>query len=76
MSGLGESVRGEWSGDVDLAYGALNKAHKLYQQRIDFLDQIETGNKNREPLQILADLTAKKQKLIQDVDFVSECEFN
>ena len=52
MSGLGESVKGKWGGDVDLADGALNKAHTLYQQSIDFLDPIGTGNRNREPLQI------------------------
>ena len=48
---------------MDLAHGALNKAHKLNQQRIDFLHQIGTGNRYREPLQILVDLTAKKHKL-------------
>ena len=32
VSSLTESVRGECSGDLDLADGALNKAHKMYQQ--------------------------------------------
>ena len=32
VSGLGESIRGQWSGDVDLNDGSLNSLYCKYKQ--------------------------------------------
>ncbi len=40
VSGLGESTRSEWSGDVDLNDGKLAKLRELYQSRLDHSDTI------------------------------------
>ena len=34
MAGLGESVRKEWSGDVDLNDGKVNQIHDAYLSRL------------------------------------------
>ena len=34
VSGLGESVRGQWSGDVDLNDGSLNSLYCKYKQQL------------------------------------------
>ena len=40
LSGLGESVKGEWSGDVDLNDGSTQQLYKSYRKQLDFLDGI------------------------------------
>ena len=40
LSGLGESVTGEWSGDVDLNDGSTQQLYKSYRKQLDFLDGI------------------------------------
>ena len=37
VSGLGESVTGVWSGDVDMGDGQLQAAYQLHQERLHFL---------------------------------------
>ena len=44
VSGLGESVAGIWSGDVDIADGALERAHKSYDQQLQFMGQLGKHN--------------------------------
>ena len=36
-AGLGESMKMEWSGDVDLNNGDLQRAYELYQQELRFI---------------------------------------
>lgn len=40
LPGLGESVRKEWSGDVDLGYGHVKDMHDAYLKRLEFVKQI------------------------------------
>lgn len=37
VEGLGESVNQVWTGDVDLADGALQEQYKQYMERLDFI---------------------------------------
>ena len=74
VSGLGESVRGIWSGDVDLADGALKRVYELHQQRLQFLDTLGTGERS-DSSQILVDLKAVEQFILKDVEHISTCKF-
>ena len=40
VSGLGESVRGEWNGNVDLNDGAISHLYNAYQQHLDFMNPL------------------------------------
>ena len=40
MEGLCETVRGEWSGDVDLHDGQLQEMFQQYQSRLQFINKI------------------------------------
>lgn len=75
VSGLGESVKGVWSGDVDLADGELRKAQMLHQERIDFHDQLVKRD-HRDPLKTAEDITVVEQQTIQDVVFISTSELH
>ena len=43
VKGLGESMRLQWSGDVDLADGALQRAHEAYTDRLKFIEKLGLG---------------------------------
>ena len=49
MSGLGESVSGEWSGDIDLNDGKLKEMYMAYRKRLDFINNI----RGEEDIQLL-----------------------
>ena len=40
LKGLKESTRLEWSGDVDLADGSIQKQHEKYKQRLDHAGKV------------------------------------
>ena len=40
VSGLGESIRGVWSGDVYLADGSLQKEFGRHQQQLEFFSEL------------------------------------
>ena len=46
-----ESLRREWSGDVDLGDGQLEQLHQTYMQLISFIQGI--GLEKRKPLQVV-----------------------
>lgn len=71
VSGLGESVKGIWSGDVDLADGALAQAYKQHQQQIDHISLLGQAAGHTSKLDITRDLTAVEQEVIQNMTFVS-----
>ena len=73
MSGLGESVRFEWSSDVDLDTGKLQEAYAVYRQLLDFVSKI--GLKERSlPVRTCEDLTQCKSFLADDKQFIITCE--
>ena len=76
VSGLGESVRGEWSRDVDLNDGAVQKLYTDYRQQLDFVTSIGAEGKS-DHASMKEDLQLLKQRTLQDVNFVttSECGY-
>lgn len=40
VAGLGESVKEEWTGDVDLGDGSLQEIFKGYQKRLQMISKI------------------------------------
>lgn len=68
VSGLGESVKGVWSGDVDLADGALAKFKEDHQRQIDHISKLGQATSQ---LEITKDLTVVEQEVIQDAIFLS-----
>ena len=38
IEGLGESTRLDWSGDIDMNDGELQKLYKAYRERLDLID--------------------------------------
>lgn len=40
LKGLKESTKMEWSGDVDLADGSVQKQHEKYKQRLDHASKV------------------------------------
>ena len=46
ISGLAESTRGIWSGDVDLNDGALDKQYQEYNSRLLTIKNLKSSNAN------------------------------
>ena len=74
VSGLCESVKGIWSGDVDLADGGLQKSFADHQERIVSIYNLGQ-NCRANPLEIAEDLSMVEQEIIQDTIFVSSSKF-
>lgn len=66
VSGLGESVRLQWSGDVDLNDGSLQRSHEAYIQRLKFIEKI--GLKER--ITLHSDVTSLETSLKDDLTFL------
>lgn len=57
VSGISESVSGEWSGDVNMKQGALDSAYKKYKDRLQWVMGVG--------------LEARKEDLLEDLDTIS-----
>ena len=68
VSGLTESVSGEWSGDVNLYPETLEKLFKEYKERLKFLDGLGLLDR-ADDLVVQSDLTIAKEQIISDVKF-------
>jgi hypothetical protein len=66
VAGLGESVRLEWSGDVDLNDGTLQANHEAYLQRLKFIETI--GLKGEKTF--LQDITQLESGVKEDLQFL------
>ena len=55
VPGLGESMKMEWSGDVDLNDGSLQEQYKAYIQRLDFINSLGLDERQSQ-CQLLQDL--------------------
>ena len=73
MSGLGESVRGEWNGDVDLNDGAVSHLYNEYKQHLDFVTSIGR-EKRSDRVSVKKDLCQLKQHMVEDIEFVTKSE--
>ena len=63
--GLKESVKLQWSGDVDLNDGSLQEQYDKYKKRLEMMDK--AGLKKDT---MLDDLENFSQDLIKDFDFI------
>ena len=69
-----ESTKLEWSGDVDLADGSVQKQHEKYRQRLNHAEKVglNCANASRELEEVLANLK-------KDLEFLhtgNVCTFN
>ena len=67
ISGLAESTRGVWSGDVDLNDGALNKQYQEYNNRLLTIKNLKSSNAN-----LLSQLDDQVQQLKMNIEFLHE----
>ena len=70
MKELGESVRGEWSGDVDLNDGKLDDLFQKYKKALGTASQIRLGSS----AQLCGDLTATLDSVQHYLTFIHEGE--
>ena len=68
VSGLEESLRNEWNGDVDLGTGELQKLYDGYERRLKRIKSFATLS----PQEALGVLLQEKADLAEDLKFVSE----
>lgn len=73
VPGLGESVAGEWSGDVDLNTGDLQHCYEQYKSKLAFISGIGLGSR-QERATVKDDLTTIYTQLRSDKDFISKGE--
>lgn len=74
VHGLGESVNGKWSGDVDLNDGTLQQQYKSYQEQVGFINFC--GLKERSCHQhLVQDLNRLLEDLLSDIKFIHEGKF-
>lgn len=67
VDGLGESVRGEWSGDVNLDQKALKQLRLDYEERLKFIREIGLGDHES----IIKGLNGIKKGVFNDIEFVT-----
>ena len=66
-----ESMRHEWSGDVDLGDGQLPALHRQYMALLDFVKGIGL-NRRKPSAQIVKDLTQLMTTLQNDAEFLED----
>ena len=70
VSGLKESVKKEWSGDVDLNDGSVQILHEQYLECLEFLGSVGVGQRRfRETLE--RDLLKLKNDLMVQLTYLS-----
>ena len=70
VSGLGTSVEGKWSGDVNLHIEELELLYEEYKKRIQFLKSLDEKDSG----DLLTSLSYAKENLIIDVTFIDSSE--
>ena len=70
VKGIGESVKGEWSGDVDLNDGKLDDLFQEYKGALESASRIGLGNS----AQVHADLTAAFDSVQHYLTFIHDGE--
>ena len=65
ISGLAESTRGIWSGDVDVNDGALEKQYREYNNRLLTIKNLKSSNAN-----LLSQLDDQVQQLKINMEFL------
>lgn len=70
VSGIGESVSGQWSGDVNMDEDALKKCYEKYQEKLDFVKKMGLGPRENNDI-FQEDLASIKVQTIDDVRFIT-----
>ena len=66
--GLKESARLQWSGDVDLNDGSLQKQYKIYRTRLEFAAKVGLNGGKQGALN---DLKVVQTEILEDLQFVT-----
>ena len=72
--GLGESISGKWSGDVDLNDGSLEQQYAAYKDRLAFVDGLALGDHNS-MMCIENDLSTIKKEMDADIVFITAGDY-
>lgn len=68
VAGLSESVKMQWSGDVDLDDNKLQESYEEYMEELDFIHGL--GLEDRKSLDVIVlDLVHIKGNLLRDIEF-------
>ena len=67
---LKESMKMEWSGDVDLNTGAVSKVHSEYRSYLKFLDAVGVGERRNQPI-LVSDLKQLQKDLETHLIYLS-----
>lgn len=70
VSGLGESVKGVWTGDVDLNDGKLQLLYKKYTDRKGSILALGLPDPSDRP-SVMDDLSREKKCLEEDLSFIT-----
>lgn len=71
VPGLGESMRMEWSGDVDLNDGKLQQQYSSYIEQLDFIRKLSLGGDHSK---LLEDLLSLHEHLGSDLKCINTCK--
>lgn len=71
VKGIGESVSGNWSGDVDLNDGKLQLQFDKYQKRLNTVENLGLLPHHKQE-QICQDLRQIENELTADISFITK----
>lgn len=73
VSGLEESLKSEWHGDVDFGTGELQSLYDVYMSRLSNIDTLQHSNVNLEDgrASILNFLVKEQEQVTEDVTFIA-----
>lgn len=69
VPGLSESVAGEWSGDVDLNTGDLQRSYEKYKSKLVFISGVGLGSRRGRAI-VKDDLSTILTQLQNDKSFI------
>lgn len=73
ISGLEESLRLEWHGDVDFGTGELERLYEAYQSRLKKMDVLKLNALLKEnTVKILLLLSVEQEQVKSDIKFLAE----
>lgn len=75
VSGIGESVSGQWSGDVNMDQEALQTSYQNYQEKLDFVKNIGLGQR-KDDKTIHTDLRSIEYQTVEDVKFITSSKLS
>ena len=75
VSGLEESVRLEWNGDVDYGTSELQLLYSSYRHRLDLIEKLSSDDPLEDRRQfVLENLQREYNVLCADINFIGEGE--